>query len=165
MEDSSLTAAGSVRSWQHVCSGTHYALLTAGVEPTPRCCQPGGYSKAPPALALQPAPGNGPVALPPCGSGMHLTAKRLKHSGGERHCTHQQRIQLCRWLTRIRDSEPQVSPRLGLTDSESGWADSEPGPGRRTRGLIRDRNGIRGGPNTPIRTKGRGQGLCEQRET
>ena len=53
----------------------------------------------------------------------------------------------------LTDSDPwpatQGSSRLGLTDSESGWTDSESGPGRRTRNLIRDRNGIRGGQNTP----------------
>ena len=57
-----------------------------------------------------------------------------------------------------------MSPRFGLTDSESGWADSESGQGRQSPDLMRNRNRIRGGPNTPICTKGLGQGLCEQRE-
>ena len=43
-----------------------------------------GYGGVPPAPALWPAPRDGPVALPPCGSGMHLTPKRLKHSGGRK---------------------------------------------------------------------------------
>ena len=64
-----------------------------------------GYGGVPREPALQAAPGvagDSPVALPPCGSGMHLTAKRLKHSGRRKEL-----------------HSPAKDPTLLLADSDS----------------------------------------------
>ena len=69
--------------------------------PTPGC------GRVPPAPARLPAPSNGLVAQPPCGSLAHLTAVRLKRLGGE--AAHQQEPP-----SPLADSDP----KLGLADSE-----------------------------------------------
>ena len=69
--------------------------------PTPGC------GRVPPAPARLPAPSNGLVALPPCGSLAHLTAVRLKRLGGK--AAHQQEPP-----SPLADSDP----KLGLADSE-----------------------------------------------